>query len=95
VRSPCRLRFLLLQSLFFFFRREMNSRLMCFVSIFCNLRKAARYCEKLRPSNIDSSYRLIEKIKCEKENRYVVPYGHGKIKKMLFPEFSILIYGKI
>lgn len=65
----------------FFSYREMNSRLICFVSIFCNLGKS--YAISLI-RDIDDVYRLIEKIKRRGENRYVAPYGHGKLKKNAF-----------
>lgn len=38
----------------------------------------------------NGTYRLIEKIKCREESRYAAPYGCGKLKKMLLPEFFFL-----
>lgn len=67
--------------------RGVKSRLICFVSIFCNLGKSYTI-SLLR--GIDDVYRLIEKIKRREENHYIAPCGCGRLKKMLLSEFFSL-----
>lgn len=79
------LRAVLLPTLFS--RQGVKLRLICFVSMFCNLGKSYTI-SLLR--GIEDVYRLIEKIKRREEKRYKTPYGRGKLRKTLLSEFFSL-----